>query len=122
MNHVARNAFMGLWAQEEEEEETSAQGGGTAAPQQQPEASVELAMEHARARLPKDGTGEPYGFFGLTVPLKAVRTLGSDAAFYVRFIQEGLIVTFAVLIAQLFAILNNMGSGWPKNNESWAEQ
>ena len=60
--------------------------------------------------------------FGLTVPLKAVRTLGSDAAFYVRFIQEGLLVTFAVLIAILPAILNNMGSGWPKNNESWAEQ
>ena len=81
--------------------------------------SVTLALERARDRLPKDCSGQPYQHFGLLAPVRNVRTLGSDAAFYVRFIQEGALVVFAVLVAQFPAIASNMGGTVASN---WTEE
>ena len=68
-------------------------------------------MERAAARLPKDSNHERYPCGGLIAPLSAVRTLGSDAAFYARFVQEGVCFSLAILILLFPIILINMGLG-----------
>lgn len=116
MQHAARASFMGLWT-DDGEVATNARAAGTAAPTgssapRPPRAPcIELAKERARARLPKDGDGLPFKWLGLIAPIKAVRTLGSDAAFYVRFVQEGFIVMLLILIIIFPAISFNMGGG-----------
>ena len=70
---------------------------------------IAKAKQRARDRLPRDGSGNPHPHLGLVTPIEMVRTLGSDAAFYVRFIQEGVCVTLLVLLVQFPAILTNMG-------------
>ena len=68
-------------------------------------------MDRAAARLPKDSNHERYPCGGLIAPLSAVRTLGSDAAFYARFVQEGVCFSLAILILLFPIILINMGLG-----------
>ena len=54
--------------------------------------SLMLAIEKANARLPRGADGKPYPFYGLFEPYETWRTLGTDAVFYIRVIQEGLVV------------------------------
>ena len=70
---------------------------------------IAKARQRARDRLPRDGSGNPHPHLGLVTPIEMVRTLGSDAAFYVRFIQEGCCVALLVFLVQFPAILTNMG-------------
>lgn len=72
--------------------------------------NLELAVAHAKERLPRDASGETFKNCGLFAPYDAFRTLGSDAAFYVRTVQEGALLSAALLIVLLPAILYNNGT------------
>lgn len=74
-------------------------------------ASHKLALKRAGDRKPRDHRQQPFGAYGLFAPTSAVRTIGSDAFFYMRFVQDGLLASFAVLLALLPPIGYNMGIG-----------
>lgn len=66
--------------------------------------------------MPKDANGNPYKVWGLLEPYAAVRTLGSDAFFYMRVIQEGFWATLLSIIFSLPAMAFNMGMLTPAPN------
>ena len=71
--------------------------------------SLKLALERARERLPKDQTGRLYQYYGLLAPYSDLRTLGSDAAFYMAAIQSGFFFTLLAMLCTLPAMVINMG-------------
>lgn len=73
--------------------------------------NADLAVLRAKARLPKDENGNPHKHFGLFAPAVTVRTLGSDAAMYVRIITEGVLVSLIILVIQLPPTFHNMNPG-----------
>ena len=71
--------------------------------------SIALAIERSQSRLPTDQDGRPYAHAGLSAPHSALRTLGTDAAFYVRTIERGFVATLLALLVTLPALCFNMG-------------
>ena len=111
-SHMARQPSMLIYdAAESEDHQSDNQIGRQATRALNQKRDIALSIERAKQRLPKDGFGEPYKHFGLVASVQAVRTLGSDAAFYVRFIQEGTLVAVGVLILLMPAMSYNSGGG-----------
>ena len=71
--------------------------------------SLSLALERAHARLPKDSFGEPYKRCGLFEPYSTIRTLGTDAFFYIRCLQEGFLATLLAMFCSMPQMMFNMG-------------
>ena len=80
---------------------------------------LELALARAKARLPHGADGKRYSFWtAFKLTLAVVRTLGVDAACYMRVIQEGLLATLLALLCSLPAMLYNMGMFTEANYEA----
>ena len=83
--------------------------------------SVAVAIKRAAALLPKDSKGQPHRYWGLGASILSVRTLGSDAAFYVRTVSEGVILSFFVLVVKAPEILFNMRGATPGGGDATQE-
>ena len=82
-------------------------------------ASIDLAKHRAVQRLPKDTMGNRYSWkVGLLQPYATIRTLGSDAVFYMRCIQEGFVATLLAFLVSLPTMAMNMGLLFPFDYET----
>ena len=78
--------------------------------------NLDLALRRAKRRLPQDANGQPYPALGLFASPSAVRTLGSDAFFYMLLIKELFWATLLAIFFSLPAMAFNMGMLTPAPN------